>query len=161
MQNSFTGILSLIVVIGLLVGAAYYFTTKQQDDSYDPIVQNPNGSDFSDDIDAERSITARHQFQDGTHTLTGEIELPTPCHELSYTVAVRESFPEQVSIDFTSSAPADAVCAQVITPKPFEVVFEASEEALITATMNGETAILNLIRGGSAEGSNGLGNFPQ
>ncbi len=76
-------------------------------------------------------------FASGTHTLVGEIALPTPCHELSWEVTVAESFPEQVTIAF-STTPGDGMCAQVLTPAPFSVTVAASADATFSALFNGE-----------------------
>jgi hypothetical protein len=49
------------------------------------------------------------------YTLT--TDLPTPCHNLTENNVVMESFPEQVRMEVTITAPAKGtVCAQVITP---------------------------------------------
>lgn len=144
MKNPVSLIISTVVIIALLFSAAYYFSTKEETQM--PIVETPDNNQFSDDIHADRSITARHRFSGGMHTIVGEIGLPTPCHLLQHETVIRESFPEQVTIEFTATAKDVELCAQVITPQRFKVVFDASEKALITATYNGVPAILNLIQ---------------
>jgi len=80
-------------------------------------------------------------FASGTHTLVGELALPTPCHELSWEVVVAESFPEQVTIAF-STTPGDGMCAQVLTPAPFTVTVAASADATFSALLNGDPVAL-------------------
>jgi len=94
----------------------------------------------------EKIITSKHQFKDGTHTIAGEIDMPTPCHLLDWDVVIAESFPEQVTVNFRSIYNSGDICAQVITPQRFKVTFDASENAAIKATLDGESIILNLIK---------------
>jgi len=113
-----------------------------------------------DKVDSDTSIKARlrvhdglfaemeHDFEDGTHTVSGIINLPTPCHSLETNVLVAESFPEQVTVQFKTSVSAEA-CAQIIAQKEFEIEFQASEEARIKATLNGSP--VNLSPKGDAE----------
>lgn len=89
-------------------------------------------------------VDAKHYFIDGTHTFAGVIDMPTPCHLLEAAVVVRESYPEQVGINFSVINNAD-VCAQVITPQRFLVSAAASKEAEIVATWEGIPIELNLI----------------
>jgi hypothetical protein len=90
-------------------------------------------------------ITARHQFSNGAHTFSGEIELPTPCHQLSVDALVMESYPEQISLNF-SVVNSSEMCAQVITSKPFSVTAAASAEAKVRARFMDEEVKLNLIK---------------
>jgi hypothetical protein len=55
-----------------------------------------------------------------------------------------ESMPEQVRIDFSVLNSEDS-CVQVVTPQKFLVDFTASEQASITAHLNGRAVLLNLI----------------
>lgn len=121
------------------------------------IVLLPGGSatdkdtpQVSDDVTSyvPDEIRAIHEFEGGTHTLTGEVDLPTPCHTLTHDVSVAESFPEQVTINFETEVDEDIVCAQVITPTSFEVTFDASEEASIATRFNGTNVELTIVSGG-------------
>lgn len=76
-----------------------------------------------------------HVFVEGTHIYTGEINLPTPCHTLQHRVAIAESYPEQVTATFEMKSDVDA-CVQMVTPEPFVVSFDASEEANFRITLN-------------------------
>lgn len=99
------------------------------------------------------TITAKHQFKDGTHIVAGEIAMPTPCHILDHTVTMDDSLPEHVLIAFTLST-LDDTCDKVVTPGRFKVEFAAAEDATIDATLNGEPVILNLIEAGPDEDLN-------
>jgi len=140
-----SSIVALIVIIG---GASYFYfgpdslkfwgTTNTQRDTVIP-----------SEPEHER-ITAKHQFKNGTHTIAGEVTLPTPCHILTTDAVVAESYPEQVSINFVSRTQAQA-CAQTLTTGRFKVEFKASEQATIKATWNGLPVQLNLIPAGLDE----------
>lgn len=89
-------------------------------------------------------VTAKHFFIDGKHTFAGEVLVPTPCDLLEVEAVVRESFPEQINLDFSVINSAE-VCAQVITTQRFKTDAVASEEATVTATWSGKPVKLNLI----------------
>lgn len=96
-------------------------------------------------------IDAKHFFKDGTHTVAGEILMPTPCDLLESEAIVRESAPEQVTIALTIINNTDGVCAQMITPQRFKADFTASKDAKIDATVNGKPVTLNLVEAGPGE----------
>jgi len=95
-------------------------------------------------------IDAKHFFIDGTHTLAGEIALPTPCDLLETDASIAESFPEQVTVDFTVINNSDT-CAQAITAQRFLVSFDASVDARIAAKFMGRTIDLNRIPAAEGE----------
>lgn len=86
-------------------------------------------------FDEVRSIPVSHTFEDGAHRIKGRLTLPDPCYEIESEVIVMESYPEQVRINLTTPRP-EQICAQVLTDKDFEVTFQASEQAVITAYLN-------------------------
>lgn len=88
-------------------------------------------------------IDAKHYFIDGLHTFVGEIEMPTPCDLIEVNSLVRESFPEQIQLDFTVINNAE-MCTQVITAQRFLVEATASEGATVSATFMGRAVELNL-----------------
>jgi hypothetical protein len=143
MEQDQTKLIIIIIVIALAVLIAGWFFTR------DGSLGTGKNSIIGEEVDVDlnlpqETITAKHQFANGKHIVAGEVGLPTPCHILDWTVAIAESFPEQVFIDLMSSTQAEA-CAQVITPARFKVEFTASENARISMTLNGEPVTLNLI----------------
>ena len=106
--------------------------------------EQPGPYDFIDRIEA------KHFFIDGTHTIVGEIVMPTPCDLLNWEVFVAESYPEQVTIEFSVINNSE-MCTQVMTPQRFKVTFDASEEAVIRARLEGRDVELNLIPAGEGE----------
>ena len=154
MEQDQTKTIIIIIVIALAVLVAGWFFTREG--ALEPGEGFIVDEEIDDALDLpQQTITAKHQFADGKHIVAGEIELPTPCHILGSSVQIAESFPEQVFINLTSSTQAE-MCAQVITPARFKVEFEASEEARIKMTLNGEPVTLNLI---DADPGEDLENF--
>lgn len=134
------GGLFVVIVLGMFAFAQYKKSLiKESPEPEVPIVEE----------EAMR-IDAKHFFIDGTHTIAGEIMMPTPCDLLETHAIVRESMPEQVTIAFEVVNNSE-ICAQVVTAQRFKVDFAASEQASIDATYRGKPAILNLIPAGPGE----------
>jgi len=131
-------ILSVVVVSGIIFWSLWSGRTVN-------VIEEP-ASQVETPLKApDKIIIAKHQFKDGAHTIVGEIDMPTPCHLLDWETIIAESFPEQVTINFKSVYNSADVCAQVVTPQRFKITFEASENAVISATLDGKKIILNLI----------------
>ena len=95
---------------------------------------------------AGKIITAKHDYLDGKHIIAGTMDLPTPCHILRHEVVFLNEDKSEVEVRFTSSVEdPEKVCAQVIYPTPFKVEFEGPEKVAISATLNGEPIVLNLV----------------
>lgn len=95
-------------------------------------------------------IDAKHFFKNGTHTIVGEVPMPTSCDLLNWSTRMQESQPETVTIDFDVVNHAE-ICTQVVTPQRFKVSFDASEKAQIGATLEKRKVELNLIPGATNE----------
>jgi len=139
---------SLVAIVLLILGGTYYMSTK---DKYEPSqdqsqTQNPGAVLPKNAV----MITAKHSFKNGKHIIAGEVDVPTPCHSLSVETLIAESFPEQVTLVFKTTSEAE-VCAQVVSARRFKIEFNADEKATLSATWNGEQAILNLIPVGPNE----------
>ena len=94
-------------------------------------------------------IIASRTFTGGTHIYAGIIALPTPCYDVETQIAIAESFPEQVTIDIITTAPAatsDQMCAQVVTPTLFTAEFTASEKATVRTLLNGKPISVTLVQ---------------
>lgn len=85
------------------------------------------------------AIQASHTFAKSVHNISGTMQVPTPCHELKVEARIMESYPEQVVVDF-NIVDTGAICVQVIADKPWSVEFIASEQARISARVNGQPA---------------------
>ncbi len=137
----------IVLLVAGMFGYAYMkkkeITQPPQDT---PVAVTPDNSAYA----GITRIDAKHFFINGTHTLVGEILMPTPCDLLNWTSSIAESMPEKVSVDFAVVNDSE-MCAQVVTPQRFKVSFTASEKASITATFMGRPVELNLIPGEKGE----------
>ena len=109
-----------------------------KDNKSEVVVEDTPSSDI-------QSLTVNHYFQEengtGKHTIEGTMTLPTPCHSLTNEVIVAKSMPEQVTIKFNTKA-GEGICTQVLADKFFRVAFDASRDAVISATLNGKPLTL-------------------
>lgn len=137
------GAVIVVVVIGLLFYGSYTQTMKQakQDDQGVINTATTTNDNLYSDI---TTITAKHYFIDGKHTLVGEIILPTACDLLDNDFLIRETYPEQVMIDFTVINTAGD-CEPALTPQRFMIEVVASAEAQFQADFMGRRVNLNLI----------------
>jgi len=83
------------------------------------------------------SIPVNHLIEDNQHTISGILTLPDPCYSIEHSVDVKLPQPELVTITMTTPR-TDELCATVVTDKEFEITFQASENAMIQAILNGE-----------------------
>ena len=138
----------VIIIIVILIGFYFWAPDSWKFWQETPVATN-NGDVLGDAVAHER-ITAKHQFKNGTHIVAGQVNSPTPCHLVTTSARVAESFPEQVTIDFKETSSGE-ICAQVVTTNRFKIDFQASENATIKATWNGQPVELNLIPAGANE----------
>jgi hypothetical protein len=96
-------------------------------------------------------ITAKHAWNGkDTHTIAGEVPLPTPCDVLDESVVVSPD-KKQVVVQFVSSVKTGERCPSDITPARFKVTAKADKTASLTATLNGQPVTLNLIEAAPGE----------
>jgi peptidoglycan hydrolase-like protein with peptidoglycan-binding domain len=101
-----------------------------------PVKVNPLVDPVSFDIQAV------HVFDEGTHTVTGKIQVPTPCHKVTADASVADSTGVALIEVEARRDLSQEVCITVVAEIEFEVDFEAEEDATITATINGKAATL-------------------
>ncbi len=136
-----SGVVLVLIILGMFV-FTYVKKTEIAEKSED-VVTYPTpdkGVPYSDVV----SVDVKHFYKDGTHTVVGEILMPTPCDLLAWDTRILESYPEHVIIDFTVVNHAD-VCAEVVMPQHFSVSFTASEQAILRATFMGREIRVNEI----------------
>lgn len=93
----------------------------------------------------------KEQYIDSTYTFVGSVDLPTPCHTLE--TKVNQISDTVFEIVVNTIAPAEGImCAQVITPRQYSASFEAPENILVYANING--VITELSRFVVPEGEN-------
>lgn len=139
--------LFIAIIAGMII---FSYLAKQniEDDMVTaPVEENPT---LPENPYGVERIEATHFFEDGVHTIVGSIMMPTPCDLLEGAAQVAESFPEQITFNFTVINNAE-MCAQVMTEQRFLVEASASENASIQATFMGEPVELNLIPAAEGE----------
>lgn len=139
--------LFVVIVIGMFF-YAYLKSNELQDfekETLEPVVKEEQI--LYPDISR---VDAKHYYIDGTHTLVGEIDFPTPCDLLEAEATVMESFPEQVLINFNVINNADN-CTQKITAQRFKVETKASVGATFSAKFLGRDIELNLVPAAEGE----------
>jgi hypothetical protein len=135
-------IILVLIVVGMFI-FTYLKKVEMQEEQYST-TQQKSDTNTTSPYDTITRIDAKHFFIDGTHTIVGEIEMPTPCDLLNWDTRILESNPEQVIVDFTVINHTD-ICADVVTPQRFSVSFVASEQVIIRATIQGREIDVNLI----------------
>jgi len=142
-MNKKTTIISIVVFIAVIAGMFGYAFVKQRQLQNNQVVSDQQPVEVGR-YDHINLVTAKHFYIDGVHTFAGEINMPTQCDLLEAEATVAESFPEQISINFSVINNAE-FCAQVETPQRFKVSASASSEAVIRANFNGRAIELNLV----------------
>lgn len=138
-------IIIAVALLSLIVVGMFIFTylKKQEIKNNDPIKTDEMVAVSVPYAQITR-IDAKHFFDGKTHTLAGEILMPTPCDLLNWDTRVAESNPEQITVDFNVVNHTES-CTQMITPQRFKVSFDAGENASIRATFVGRFVELNLL----------------
>lgn len=134
-------IIAIVVIVLIILGVTLYWQfsgTGSFDNQTGNVIDSQNQQET-------RLMTALHQFRNGRHIVAGEVDLPTPCHDLNYETVVTQTSPQQVMINFTTNSNNADVCAQVLTAARYKVEFQAAENAVIQATWNGGPVQLNLV----------------
>lgn len=91
-------------------------------------------------------ITAQHQFKNGKHFIVGQLPVPSACHTLTAEPFFIGQGSSTVEIRFTTVAPdASTTCAQVVTPKQFQVTFDGPPKPAMSALIDGRPAQFNFI----------------
>lgn len=129
----------VLIIVGMFVFAYIKKTEIQKEDS-----TIKNTADSISPYDTITRIDAKHFFIDGTHTIVGEMMMPTSCDLLNWNTRILESFPAQVIVDFEVINHTET-CTTVVTPQRFSVSFTASEQAVIRATLQKREIEVNLI----------------
>ncbi len=138
-------LLFVLVVAGMFAFA--YWKQKSSKEAEAPMVPIDQSEDRYAGI---TRIEGKHFFIDGIHTIVGEVNVPTPCDLLDVEVIIAESFPEQVTLDFTLNNSAE-FCAQVVTTQRFMVTAKVSENATFKALLNSRAVELNLVEAAPGE----------
>jgi hypothetical protein len=141
---------SLIITISVILIAVFgvvVFMTRSNEPTQ-TYEQSPTSTNEQTDSGIVRTINGLHQYQpdESRHIVAGTTTVPTPCHELSTDTEIRESDPEQVTLNFSASKQnPNEMCAQQIQEVRFQVMFNASANAsIVGGEYDGDEVRLNL-----------------
>ncbi len=138
------GIIAAIVIFALIIAGMFIFAFLKKSEIAQAPTDTAPLTTVTTPYDNITRIDAKHFFDNGKHVVVGEIMLPTMCDLLEWDVLIRESMPEGVTIGFSVLNNAET-CAQSVAAQRFVVTFEASEGAMIDASLNERRVELNLI----------------
>jgi len=154
-------IILLMILLLVLVAGMFAFTHFKKQTLNEPeteIINDVDGQVAGDDAFGIQRIDVKRFFENGTHTLVGEITLPTPCHNLSVDTVIAESMPEQVLLNFTTETTAE-MCAQVLTSRRFQVEVAVDRLAAFRASLNGVPIELNIVEANPGETLDDIEDF--
>ncbi len=137
------------ITLVLIIAGMFIFAHLKKQEIVD-VQQTETESVQTDPYAYITRIDAKHFFINGTHTLVGEILMPTQCDLLNWDAKIQESSPETVLVDFAVINHAET-CAQVMTPQRFKLDATASELAKFRARFMGRDVELNLIPASAGE----------
>lgn len=133
MKNTIIAIVTLVVVLALCL-FSYELIFKK------PLVESPSSEEQVDLTG--NTLNVKEQYQNGSFTIAGDVEVPTPCHTVSANVAPSNS--NTYMINIITTPPKDGVaCAQMVTTRQFKVTFAAPQNAELKANINGAEYMLN------------------
>lgn len=126
MKKTIITILSLSVVLIVVVYAYEFILGK-------PIIELPVKEDSVLPVEKNE---IKEQDNDSSYTFTGILDLPTPCHTYTSKINKISNFKYQIQIN-TVSPKQDTNCAQVVTPKPYDISFNARKDTITTILIDG------------------------
>lgn len=76
-------------------------------------------------------------YEKGKLKYSGTVVTPETCWDVETEAIIRESFPEQITINLTTKK-VGQICGQALTEIPFSGEIQASEAASISVQLNGK-----------------------
>ena len=127
----------IVLLIIVIAGSWYVYSDNVEPRQYtDPAVKtnNQNSQEFTY---ANDTLDITFSYDNNAYKYTGIVQKPTPCHEVSTEVVIRESYPEQVDLNVDIDN-TDQICAQVIEEEEISGEIPVSKDATIQVYLNGE-----------------------
>lgn len=126
MKKIIITVVALVIALFVIVYGYEFVFNK-------PIIESPTVDEYQAPA---QKVEVKEQQKGSMYTFAGELDLPTPCHSLTTKVNKISDTTYQIEINTVAPA-ADVMCAQVITPKPYKVSFEAGENITVTVLLDG------------------------
>lgn len=141
-------IIAVIAFFAVLVAGMFGYTYLKKSELAEqaPAANTATTTESAADVPhaSVTRIEGTHYFSDGTHTVVGEILMPTPCDLLEADATVEESDPPEITLTFSVINNAE-FCAQQVTPQRYQVTADAPEDATFRAVFMGREIELNLV----------------
>lgn len=128
-------IITIIVLLVLLVVSLYGYEMIFKK----PLIEAPRTNQEEPILPV---LDIKEQYVDGVHTFAGTLSVPTPCHTILSDVVPFGEDAYQIQLSIIPPA-TEVACAQVISEKNYKVSFAGSENAIVTAIINGVEYELN------------------
>ena len=138
---------TIVIAVGIM---GYFYVSLMKDTAKLPVAVSTATS--------TRSIAMYHAFKDGEHRFSGQIPLPHSCFILDAEAVHDQKNPNIVTITLkTQDKMLDhAICAQIKTNYPFQVLAEGPEDIDVHASFNGEDIGVKLTQ---TEWQSGTGTY--
>ena len=126
-----------VLVLGLFT--IYILAFGHKDEEPAPGSDNPSDSEQIDDnggLDENDFTLTTNYLGDSKWSYNVTTQLPNPCYSAIVSEIVRESFPEQVSVNVDVKYDSESICTQQIIDFDYDGTFSASEEAIVNLVVN-------------------------
>ena len=138
----------MVVVLAIGLFAYTYVTAPTTNDQPQQVEEKTTPRP-----DAQRTITAKHQYEVGLHTLVGSVNVLTSCNTVVAEPFFLTPSRGEVEVRF-SEVTGTGACEENATATTFKVTFEGPENLSMSATWNGAPVTLNLVPARAGENLN-------
>jgi len=135
--------LFVLIIVGMFA-ASFILRQKVTNVAEAPIVA-------TEEIVEPLRINGVHTFSNGKHTVLAELETGSTCALVETTSNVTKGARDEAIINLQIIESDDANCVRQPTMRRFLISFEAGKDAHITAKVDSNDAILNLVEQDSAK----------
>jgi len=139
-KNNVFGVGMLIIIltiIGGLLVKVFVLDKNKVDDVVDDNIVKIEQKNVSIEQDGYQFDAKYKEENTWEYTISGT--KPSPCHEIKHEVFVRESLPEQVTVNLSVLSPEpDTNCIQVIEEFTERGTFSASSEATVSFVVSNQ-----------------------
>ena len=142
-------ILIVILFAATIAGMFTYAFLKQREVAATPSDSEVKTTEVETSYGDITRIDAKHYYIDGTHTVVGEVLVPTPCDLLESTARLADN--DQSALLELTVLNNSSDCIQVVTPARFMASLEAADNLEWKATFMGKEVPINLIEAADGE----------
>ncbi len=120
---------TIVITAGIM---GYFYVQLMKDTNTAPVVVSTATS--------TRTVSLIHAFKDGEHRFSGQIKLPHSCYALDAEAIHDTKNPTIVTISLNAKDKMldQALCANIPTNYPFQILAEGPQDIIIRASFNGD-----------------------